>query len=395
MTKSSEELQVEIDDVYACPGRCRGCVLSAGERASRIPDMSSETFDESIRKIKEYASSLSGLKRTNLTFGIGDHFMMEDEYLERICSAGAEFVSEAGLRDGGAVFVTASMIGRHAFIMGKAWAMKKVADEYGVPMHPIAVLDPKNLLHETFSEIYEKNVVESAKLLGRIDLTLNLSSEAMAAMPQESLSDFVVRHGFEEVTVNWAPTSGNAEDTCGDLSALEDWLIGFDESSVREGFSISYRPVMLRTIDDASCTFDEGLGETLFESVWSRFPELLKKSVQIDEAGNVFPKYEAIGDVPHSPRLGFKPWGNVMDGRSLSEMAESGRRETCAYAVKQVSKGHCASCEFSVFCANSGFHIYAASMGKWARRGGCPHVAKAVFGHYRRQIANGLDKGEF
>lgn len=46
MRSYSEEIQLEIDDVYGCPGHCPGCALSSLERKSFEPDMKFEIVEK-------------------------------------------------------------------------------------------------------------------------------------------------------------------------------------------------------------------------------------------------------------------------------------------------------------------------------------------------------------
>ncbi len=44
MSIHNTEMQIQIDDVYACPGHCPGCALSSLERKGYEPDVSLDTL---------------------------------------------------------------------------------------------------------------------------------------------------------------------------------------------------------------------------------------------------------------------------------------------------------------------------------------------------------------
>ena len=80
--KYARELQIQIDDVYACPGNCAGCILVADERRTRTPDMSERLLRLSMNRLDAYIPTLDNLEYINLTYGIGDHLRMDQDYLK-------------------------------------------------------------------------------------------------------------------------------------------------------------------------------------------------------------------------------------------------------------------------------------------------------------------------
>lgn len=360
MRSYSTEIQLEIDDVYGCPGHCPGCALSTLERKSFEPDMKFELIERSIQKLIEYVPTLSNLKKINLTYGIADHFLMSDEYLAKTYHLGADLIEKTGLKNEyNGVFFTASMIGRHEIIMKKIKALHNESLKRGVPVYVIAVLDPKQLLHKKFAEIYRKNIVEANKLLKKVDLSINLSEEAIDKISPQELYDFALMNNFDEVTINWTPTHDNMEFVYFDQKKMASWLIEFDRLiSKEEKLATSYRPVIIKTINNLMCQSSDYVEDTLKETLDMQLRETLSKSLQIDDKGNLFPKYEAIGDIAHTPRLGIKPWGNVMEDKSIAQMLDTGLVQAEKFITKQFLSDPCMNCEYNKFCANSGFHIY-------------------------------------
>ncbi len=394
MRSYSEEIQLEIDDVYGCPGHCPGCALSSLERKSFEPDMKFEIIEKSIEKLTDYIITLKNLKKLNLTYGIADHFLMSNEYLAKTYHLGADLIEKTGLKNEyNGVFFTASMIGKHDIIMDKIKALHAESLKRNVPVYVIAVLDPKQLLHKKFAEIYKKNIVEANKLLKKVDLSINLSEEAIDKISPKELYDFALMNNFDEVTINWTPTHDNMEFVYFDQRKLANWLIEFDNLiSVDDKLATSYRPVMIKTINNLMCSSSDIYEDTLKETLGMQLKETLSKSLQIDDKGNLFPKYEAIGDIAHTPRLGIKPWGNVTEDKSINEMLETGLVQAEKFITKQFLSEPCMSCKYSKFCANSGFHIYnyVIKGNKTLRdrvqenllNNDCFHSGKILFKHY-------------
>jgi hypothetical protein len=394
----SNEIQIEIDDVYACPGHCPGCVLSSIERKSQEPDMKFDILTESISKLIKYVPTLHNLEKINLTYGIADHFMMSNEYLAKLYHLGADLIEKTGLKNQyNGVFFTASMIGKHELIMEKVKFLHEESKKRNIPFYVIAVLDPKNLYHKTFADVYKRNIIETNKLIKKVDLSINLSDSAIQNITPEDLYNFALENEFDEVTINWTPTEDNIKFVYFNQQILVKWLIDFDNLiSTNEKLSTSYRPVIKKTINNLMCKTSDYIDNSFQEDIKMHLHELVKKSIQIDNNGNIFPKYEAIGDVAHTPRLGIKAWGNIVDNKSIEDIINEGLLETEKFVIKQFTQEPCMSCEYNRFCANSGFHIYNFILNKSditkeekdknLTEMGCYHPAKSLFKHYYSQM---------
>lgn len=395
----SNEIQIEIDDVYGCPGHCPGCVLSNIERKSNVADMSIDTLKKSIAKLIEYVPTLKNIEKINLTYGIADHFLMSKEYLEQTYHLGADLIEKTNLKNEyNGIFYTASMIGKFEHIMDKVHFLHDISKKRGIPFYIIAVLDPKNLYHKKFGEIYAKNIIETNKLIGRVDLSINLSEEAIDNITPQALYEFATLNNFDEVTINWVPTDDNIRYVYFDQKKLAQWLIDFNELIEKDDkLSTSYSPVMKKTINSLMCKSDAYLND-FSDQLKLHLPELVEKSIQIDHEGNIFPKYEAIGDIAHNPRLSIKQWGNIHELKSLREIINLGKKETEKFVLKQFTKGPCLDCSYNKFCANSGFHIYnhvllqnkdintQLQIKENIKTLGCYHTGKMMFDYFYAKV---------
>lgn len=383
----SNEIQIELDDVYACPGACPGCVLTKSERKVAAPDMSDDVRLKILGLLPDYIKSLSGLDTVNITYGIADHLLMPVEYLLRIYEDAVNVFEEVGLN--GCVFMTTSVIGKTEIVYKKIDALAAATEKKSVRLFPIVVLDPAKLEHHKFGTIYADHIAYAKKRFGVVDLAINLSTQAIQEITPKELVDFAVLHGFREVTVNWVPTVDNVLATYSpmEIDRLEEWLIDFAVRSEAASLESSYVPVIRRAYDAWRCVSDSEIEENgvgVLSVVEKIIPETLAKSIQFDHLGNVFPKWEAVGDVPHNARVLMKVWGNVKEVTSLKDLISSKMNTSILQAVKSVSIGGCVNCVYAPVCASTGFHIYthvlseANFLGKVEERG-CPHIAKFLW----------------
>ena len=392
--KHATEIQIELDDVYACPGKCPGCVLTTEERKSPVPDMSGATRLQILASLEKYIPQLSGLKTMNLTYGIADHLLMPTEYLVQIYKDAARLFDAAGLAGSGSIFMSTSVIGKTAMVKAKLAALAEASREFETKLYPIVVLDPAKLIHASFGKTYAHHIAFTKELFGVVDLAINLSDRAIADMSARTLVEFAKKHGFREVTVNWVPTPDNLKATYSPevVLKLRDWLLEFAVEAEKEHVECSYVPVVQKAYDAWRCALDgeEGDGQGVLNLAEKLLPETLEKSLQFDHAGNVFPKWEAVGDVPHNDRVGLKVWGNVNESPDLSALIRNGMPKTIRTVIKAVSGSPCNTCEFSGFCATTGFHAYTHVLKEGQADGwlkDCPHVAKTLIQNLKVKAA--------
>lgn len=394
----SDEIQIEIDDVYGCPGHCPGCILSTVERKTVNPDMDINLLEKTISKLINYVNSLNNIDKLNLTYGIADHFLMDNEYLKRTYNLGADLIEKTNKNNGtNGIFYTASMIGKHENILNKVKYLYEISKERKVPFYIIAVLDPKNLYRKNFADIYKNNIIKTNELIGKVDLSINLSEEAIDKVSPQEIYEFTVNNHFDELTINWTPTNDNINYVYLNQTKLLNWLIELDEIIEKNNDLIgtSYRTVIKRTINSIMCKSDNLLMNDFNQEVKMKMNELVTKSIQVNEKGDIFPKYEAIGDIAHSPRFNINPWGNINQDIEISEIIKNNIINTEKFVLKQFIKEPCLNCEYNKFCSNSGFHIYNYILNNNKsiknivsdniKNNSCYHIAKGLFDYYYKK----------
>jgi hypothetical protein len=224
-TYQADELQAQIDDVYACPGSCPGCILAVNERRATDPDMSEQVMTAAIDALRKHVIRMPDVKKFNLTFGIADHGRMSTKYIVDTYLRGRQLLEETGFNDGkSAIFMTFSLVGKNKKVLDTMAKLREAVKD-DIPLIPIAVFDPIQYLRENYGAIYEKNIVAIKDMFGVVDLSINLSVPAVRIMSAKATYEMVRSHGFGEMTINWVPTADNLMDTCEDLQEILDWII--------------------------------------------------------------------------------------------------------------------------------------------------------------------------
>lgn len=379
----SDELQIQIDDVYACPGTCAGCALTIDERKVTRPDMAPETLALTFRRLREYVPTVAGVRRVNLTYAIADHLTMPDEHLELLYREAASFLSDLSLDGSSGVFFSTSLVGRPDRVLPRLEFLSSLGSDFS--FLPVAVLDPAKLRDPRYGPDYAFLVAEAKRLFGAVDLTLNLSNDAVATFPPEEFHAYAVSSGFRDVTINWTPNLENLSRTTGDVGALADWLIRYDSAaSASDGPESSFGPVARKALAFAERARASGDDCGIAAAAAAVVPGTIGKSIEIDHLGSLLAKFEAVGDVPHAPRFGYPTLGSLRDG-SIRELLDAGAsRLVSSVARTHASCSACMSCEWAIACAATGYHVYTAMLsgkrGRGASKGsGCPHVAATLF----------------
>ena len=380
--KYARELQIQIDDVYACPGNCAGCILVADERRTRTPDMSERLLRLSMDRLDAYIPTLDNLEYINLTYGIGDHLRMDQDYLKLLHSLGADLLEKHGYDDPkNAVFFTTSLIGKADILLPR---LEELAHhDRRVQFYRIAVLDPAKLYNKNFGAVYEGNILRAKELFGKVDLAINLSAEAIERITPQELHDFAAENEFDEVTINWTPTKANIAHTAPCIDDLADWLIAFNRAVVSaERIGSSFAPVLRRSIDAVMCQADDDL-PTLQQAVNDVLPETIRKSIEIDHLGNLLPKLEAVGDITHGDRFGLPTLGNINKGEIADLLGTAMSPLKARVMGIHSSSPACVDCPHLAVCAVTGFHVQTHILGPRAgRETGCPHVAAKLIDHF-------------
>ncbi len=389
--KRATELQIQIDDVYACLGQCAGCVLAVEERRSQAPDMSDATLKLAIDRLVEHAAAMQPLQRINVTFGIADHILFGADYLVKLHQMASAVIDAAQPvdREHSGVFFTTSLVGKPAKVLAMLHEVRQRIDDR-IPLIPLVVLDGRLIEAAKFGPMWREMVLAAKTLFGKVDLSTNLSDDAIKVMSPRQLADFALLNGFDEVTVNWAPTLSNARQTLVDPKAMEQWLLGFDAiAEGRDQITTSFRPVIAKTVDALMCKFD-GTPPDLISTVTNLVPETIMKSIEIDHRGNLLPKFEAIGDITHAERHGLEPLGHIETG-SIAAIIETAMPKMQRRIAAIHAKGACGNCAYSPVCAGTGFHIatnVARKTGHLPEMQGCPHVAYGLIDRIATEMMN-------
>lgn len=385
--RGADELQIQIDDVYACPGSCAGCALTFDERKVTKPDMEPETLALAFSRLREYVPTLEGLECINLSYAIADHLTMPDGHLEDLHREATSFLVDTGFAGPrSTVFFSTSLIGKPEKVLPRL----ELLAGFGGPAKfiPIAVLDPAKLQDPGYGKDYETLILGAKRIFGAVDLTVNLSVDAIRRLTPEFLHGFAADAGFREVTLNWAPTGENLAKTVGDPDELSSWLIAYDRIARKAGrLESSFGPVALRAIDAVRCGWEDPTSIGAVEAAAAIVPETIRKSIEISHTGDLMAKFEAVGDVPHAPRFGYPIVGNLKNG-SISDLLDKAMpRIVAEVGATHAASRACSRCPHAAPCAATGYHVYTRGLGARAARAGraaeeCPHVGRALLDYF-------------
>lgn len=371
---NKKELQIEIDDVYSCTGSCPGCMLTVEERMSKKPDMDEPTMDLTLEKLSDYITGLQdsrGIESVNLTFGIGDHLRMSDEYLASLTYKTERFFRETkGMPQSRAMHVTMSLIDRPQHVERSLRILKA---NKGVDVVPIVVIDPILLFSQKrFAPDYLLNIRKAKEIFSVIDMQVNISDSVVDTIHSSEIADFAKENEFSEVTINWVPNNFNLGKTTRQINRTKEWLLELAATiDSEENLSSSYIPVVEKCVNSQKNS--EEL--EIFDYISKITEETYRYSIQIDEKGRVFPKMEAIGDIPFNPRFGFSELCNIHQ-HDMEESVEAGVSAIEKWLKKSILKQPCIDCPYQKACCSGGYQAYSQFLDQ---KNGCKNPSYYLF----------------
>jgi len=106
--------------------------------------MSENVFCAVESSVLEYASALQKngeTDRINITYGIGDHFRMSEDYLKKVILSGQKIIESSNLADGfSSIFISTSLIDPLHIIRSRIDIMSSMSGL--VHVIPLVVFDP-------------------------------------------------------------------------------------------------------------------------------------------------------------------------------------------------------------------------------------------------------------
>jgi MoaA/NifB/PqqE/SkfB family radical SAM enzyme len=374
------ELQVEIDDVYQCPGKCPGCIISSDDRVDTKGELISEAdlllYSD---RIANYSLTLNELSVVNLTYGIGDHINCSNEHLVNLYNIGSRIVSLGNIQ--GTIGITMALIGKTDIIKSRLLEFKNSISG-DVDIAPIVVIDPLKIENIVFKKVYLDNITAVKEIFGKIEFVVNLSVPSIEAMSPSTLYDLCNKFNVEELTINWSPNKFNIESTAQNTHLVSKWLIELDKlirpliNSNSKFIDFGYRNVMEQTIK--SVNDGDAISPKL--SLSSMYSNTIKHSILINHKGEVYPKMEAVGDVSYSDHFNYDPYKNIHE-ESISNIIDFYDKSKKAEIFRPFMYSPCKACEYSKYCITTGFHIYTKLLHS-SNSDACPHVAYDLFEYY-------------
>ena len=392
--KGIEDIQVQIEDVYGCPGSCAGCMLSEAQRNSYVPMIDSETLDKIFLKLDSHIRELSYIQRVQIVFGIADHLLLPLDYLEQVVVKTSDFIKNTKIQNScNGLFLTTSLIGKSERVVEKISYLTDVSKREGVRLYFTAVLDPKIFDNQKLLDVFTYNLKYAVELTQSVDLTINLSYETINSLTPERLTQYCEDNKIPNIIINWIPTKDNFPHVYKNIASLSAWLLNLLECNKTANFTIAFKESIENLFKYTKAYGDAEL--SLSELIVKHFYYMSANNLTINPKGKIFINFEAIGDVPHNEGFNIKEVGSIFEERSIMEMLKEKSEYYRGIAIKNISNKHCLSCEYLKECSLSGFHYYnflvndvikntqspvfEQERSDTLKNSGCFHLAKNIF----------------
>lgn len=340
--ENMHNIQILLETMTRCGGNCSGCALASIERMTKT-ELDFTKFLSQQQKIYNHLSQykFSNIESISLFLGQGDHFLMQDEEIEKFVKVCASLVPE-DLKHKTVVFITASAIGKHSTIRYKMDLFYQYSLQYQIPFFIQVVFDPKKMLvTDNFKEVYMKNILYFKEKCGMTELTINLGEDLYHSISPQEFHEWIITHNFKHVEMNWVLNKEThlmwKKSASTMFSWLQDWLLSYKNEPLYE---INFIPFLQRSFLHK---------ELDFFSTKTHISQALKENLYIDSMDNLM--VCQMGLISNITPIGERLVNNT---NTLDNLEEIATQESSNILKKLLKKPHCLSCEYKNICANSG-----------------------------------------
>jgi len=344
--------------------------------------MAKEVMHSLIDRIEEYMS-VNTFRSIEIVLVIGDHLYLDLSYIKSLYTMFVERFGDKLAHDDSRFVFSAALYQHYDALYSYAKELKSINDKR-IPLQINAVLDPLNIQRRASLWNEQLKFIDDCynKLGFPIEVSMNLSVLAANAMsPREY---YIVAKDFNlpEIIVNWTPSINNMAYTYSDLKIIENWIQEFTELLLNDDdLTSDYIEALLSRRDSL-------LGLDTIEGLNQQIKPLVKNYLYIDSDGNILPRFDAVGDLPHHKTFGYNPSYNIRE-HSLEEAVDGIYREVARSMLKSTTLDSCQSCIHKSFCTLSGYHVYTDLLRHSSKfdilknsplhKDRCPHIGKVVF----------------
>lgn len=353
--KHPRHLKLAIESMQRCPGACSGCMLGSGERKGSAAlgiDLKTIGHNASLFTDRFLATPGNSDDASAVHLTQGDHLLLDESAIDELVSWAHLFTK--GKLD---LLVSTSAIGKTENIRQAVKRFQKASAEYGQELTLLVVFDPAKALNARFGETYRRNIDIILDAFGYIEPILNIGPDIPGNVAPREVSDFMQRHGFDEIDLGLFPTQARAGDYGTAWPSLVSWFQEVLAVARQEGhFTMSF-VALIDTVRRETAALDvaqftDWLGERLATQVY------------FDARGAIHPTFSGIfGNVlPMLPRFGFMP---LVTGRqeALDAWHAACRRTARKVTTYYSRREPCLSCPHMKTCAGGGAILFERSLG--------------------------------
>lgn len=332
------KLRIAIELTTACYGNCMGCALSSDSRRAIDPIFSIEQLKKTYQYLENVVNSNKDLYTTVLNFGVGDYFMLPDEYFEKVCKESREFFDRLHTYRNGFTFTTPMLLRDKDFlpkieILKKYFHLSETLVEFVID--PIKLKDRYNLYVRNYNYLHSH--------FPFMDFVINVY-DGLTQEHAAEIVKFTKEIKVQNLEVQYAIKNNNSH------------RVKIDQSKFNDFFEYIYENYDEKIIINSGVNIPYHSGDESMSYYMNKFVnKIINESIHIDHLGNIYPVPSAFGDVILDYRYDFPPIGNINEGldnrKAVSVMTK--------YMMDIYKKNKaCHSCEYNKECYSSGYVFY-------------------------------------
>lgn len=293
---NGKRFRLFLEIAQGCYGNCLGCSLSMIDRKESIPSFTIEQIKKTFDYFIPIINNKDNLRTTVINFGVGDYFLLKNNYLEELAKETNSFFSQlTTIRN--VISLTSTLL----TIPEKMEEKLQILCKYLHPTQIIidSVIDPSRL--KTDYDKYSTNLNYIKTIFPFFDLAINIHSD-LTKEDAQLLAKFVNEHHILNLDIQYAINNTNY------------YRVKIDQLKFEEFFFTLKEQINDKNALDLSISqpeIDDNL--TIQEAIENHAHNMLKERVYVDNKGDIYPLEFAYGDLILDNRFSFPPIGNIND----------------------------------------------------------------------------------
>lgn len=332
------KIRIALELTTSCYGNCMGCALSSDSKRAAAPIFSIEQLKKTFVFLEGHINNIPDLYTAVINFGVGDYFMLPDEYFEDVCRETKHFFSKVYPYRTGFTFTT-SLLLKEEKMQSKIDIIKKYFHTSETLIE--FVIDPMKLTERY--DLYVKNYQYLIKQFPFMDFVINIA-EGLTTEHAANVVKYTKEIDVQHLEVQYAIKNTN------------NYRVKIEQDKFNEFFQYIYDNYDKKIVINSSVSEPTHNGEESILYYMEKFAKkIIGESILIDFHGNIYPVPTGFGDVLLDERYGFPPIGNIITGIDV----EGGTKLMVDYLRELFRKNKaCHICEHNKECYSSGYAFY-------------------------------------